>query len=190
MLADASQRNQAILALMRYAGLRIAEVSGLDLADVDLQAEAVRIVGKGNKERVLPIVEALGAHLETWIAERGQEPGPLFFGLQGGRLGPKGIRQALKKLARKVGVAKFTPHRIRHTFGTETSRAGVPVEVLQQLMGHESIETTMLYRQVTAQDLRQAQSLIQAYERGRDCKTRAGGPAGEPVPAKPEKSHR
>jgi integrase/recombinase XerC len=186
MLADASQRNQAILALMRYAGLRIAEVSGLDLADVDLQVETVRIVGKGNKERVLPIVEALGAYLGNWIAERGQEPGPLFLGIHGERLGPKGIRVALKKLARKVGVAKFTPHRIRHTFGTETSRAGVPVEVLQQLMGHESIETTMLYRQVTAQDLRQAQSLIQAYERSRDYRTGAGKPTGEAVPEKPE----
>ncbi len=163
-LPEATVQDRAMLAIMRYGGLRISEVASLCIEDVDLQHGAMRVIGKGNKERVLPILEQLRPYLVAWLDQRRVGPGSLFINRSGRRWSTDGIRTRLIGLARTHGVAGFTPHRVRHTFGTWAIRAGVKLRVVQQMMGHENPATTTLYAEVTAADLGEAASILQAYD--------------------------
>ncbi len=159
-----SPRNRAILALLRYEGLRLSELCGLDLASVDLRAGVIRVHGKGNKERVLPLLPDARTPLEAWLTVRGDAPGALFTGQRGERLGKTGVERLLTRLLTRAGLPKYTPHQLRHSFGTQAVRAGVPLKVLKDMMGHESIATTDLYAEVTAEDMRNAAALMEAFE--------------------------
>lgn len=160
-----SPRNRAILALLRYEGLRLSELCELDLDSMDLRAGVIRVHGKGNKTRVLPLLPDARRPLEVWLAVRGDSPGPLFSGQRGERLGKTGVERLLTRLLTDAGLPKYTPHQLRHTFGTQAVRAGVSLKVLKDMMGHESLETTSLYVEVTAEDMRNAAALMEAFER-------------------------
>ena len=158
--------DRAMIALLRYAGIRVGELARLTLADLDTERWLVRVWRKGSKEQVLPVLDQAQNPMRLWLDARGLEPGSLFRG-RGAGLSRRGVERRLTSLAAKVGVSGVTPHRIRHTFGTEAIRAGVDLRVVQEWMGHESPMTTILYSEVAAADLTRAQGLMQAFEAAR-----------------------
>ncbi len=156
--ADArGRRDRAIFELIYAAGLRIAELTGLDLDDVDLVEGLVRVRGKGNKERIVPIgsraVAALRAHLggRARPVREGVGPAPqaLFPNGRGGRLTPRAVQQALVRYLAAAGLGrKITPHGLRHSFATHLLDAGADLRAIQELLGHARLSTTQRYTHV------------------------------------------
>jgi site-specific recombinase XerD len=152
-------RDLALVGLMLLDGLRSCEVLGLELEDVQLAEGQMRVLGKGNKKRVVPlppeILEVLGNYLHL---ERPLTNSPALFvclkGRQRGQsLTPAGLRSLFRHHRVRTRVPHANPHRLRHTFGSEMVRAGMSLPALQQLMGHSLIHTTMLYVQLAPQDV-------------------------------------
>jgi integrase/recombinase XerD len=152
-------RDLALVALMLLDGLRSRELLELQLEDLQLAAAELRVLGKGNKKRVLPLpaetVAALGNYLRL---ERPLTNSPsLFVCLKGPRRGqpltPAGLRSLFRHHRQTTGVARANPHRFRHSFGADMVRAGISLPALQHLMGHSHIQTTMLYVQLAPQDV-------------------------------------
>jgi integrase/recombinase XerD len=158
----AGVRDRAILETMYGAGLRISEVVGLDVDDVDLEEGSVRVIGKGNKEREVPLgrfaVAALDAYLTrsrpVFVSE-GSRSG-LFLNQRGGRLTRQGTAKILGAAAARAGLDKrVTPHTLRHSFATHLLEGGADIRVVQELLGHASLATTQIYTLVTGERLRE-----------------------------------
>jgi integrase/recombinase XerD len=154
-------RDRAILETLYGAGLRISELVALDVDDVDLEEGSVRAVGKGSKERIVPLgrlaVKALEAYLTrarpALAAPRSR--GALFLNRRGGRLTRQGSTNIIKDMARRAGIRKrVTPHMLRHSFATHLLEGGADVRVVQELLGHASLATTQIYTLVTQDRLR------------------------------------
>ncbi|MEP6758770.1 MAG: site-specific tyrosine recombinase XerD [Actinomycetota bacterium] len=156
-------RDRAILELLYGAGLRISELTGLEVDDVDLEEGSVRVFGKGSKERDVPVGrmarDAAGAYLT-----RGR-PGlasvrtrsALFLNTRGGRLTRQSCARLLGTHARSAGIRRaVTPHDLRHSFATHLLEGGADVRVVQELLGHASVATTQIYTLVTTEHLRTA----------------------------------
>ena len=146
----AGARDAAILALMVGAGLRRGEVVGLDLAHVDEPGATVRVLGKGNTERRVPLVPAVVAHLAGWIGWRGRWRGPLFVPVRKGvvrrgRLTVSAIWRVVSQRARGAGLPPTAPHDCRRTAATSLLAAGVDLAVTQRILGHASVTTTVRY---------------------------------------------
>ncbi len=155
--ADLSARDRALLLVAQTCGLRRQELVNLNLEDLDLEHQALVVRdGKGGDERALPLAPATIAAIEVWLGERGREPGPLFTGCRGMRLGQQGVGGVLSAAARKAGLPHITPHQLRHTWATQAVNEGVPVHVVQAALGHASLETTARYLHVTSHDMRAA----------------------------------
>ena len=141
-------RNRALLELLYSGGLRSAEAVGLDLADVDFDREAVHVLGKGGKERVVPLGEEAAHHLARYLRDarpalaRGAEDA-LFLSGRGRRLDTSTVRRLLRH-----------PHRLRHAFATHLLEGGADLRVIQELLGHSSLSTTQVYSHVDARRLR------------------------------------
>lgn len=154
--SPAGVRDAAIVALFRVAGLRRAEMAGLDLADYDREAHRLTVRGKRNKTRAIPVEDsgARGA-LADWLHLRGMEPGPLFTRIDreagGGhvitadRLTDQGIYYILEERRDQAGIEPFTPHDLRRTFAGDLLDAGVDLATVQKLMGHSNPQTTAGY---------------------------------------------
>ncbi len=160
--APVALRDRAILETLYGAGLRISELVGMDVDDVDLEVGSVRAVGKGSRERVVPLgrygVGALKAYLvrgrPTLASSRTR--GALFLNQRGGRLTRQGCNNIIKAMARRAGIRKrVTPHMLRHSFATHLLEGGADVRVVQELLGHASVATTQIYTLVTKDRLRQ-----------------------------------
>jgi integrase/recombinase XerD len=170
----AGLRDRAFLELLYAAGLRVSEALGLDREDVSLGGGFVRVIGKGDRERLVPLgdlaIEAIEAYLalrdgpadgatETGSApvpalERGAEP--LFLSRRGRRLDRMSAWRLLRGAARRAGLSgRVTPHTLRHSFATHLLEGGADLRVVQELLGHASITTTQLYTHVTGERLRQ-----------------------------------
>jgi integrase/recombinase XerC len=156
-------RDIAIVHLMLLCGLRSREVLLLGRQDVSLFERRVRVVGKGNRERVVPLGELAAASIEQYLAH--ERPGAcaddnLFVCLQGKRTGhamtPDGLRSIFRTRRKISGLGHANPHRFRHTFGADMARAGVRLPVLQRLMGHENPETTLQYINLSLSDVAEA----------------------------------
>jgi len=150
----AGARDRALVELLYASGLRVAEGCGLDLDDVDEARRTVRVLGKGDKERVVPVgetaLEALAAHL----ALRGRQRGPLFQNGRGGRLTTRSARRIVKRMARRAGIAqRVTPHTLRHSFATHMLGEGADLRLIQELLGHSRLSTTQRYTHVSAEHL-------------------------------------
>jgi integrase/recombinase XerD len=154
-------RDRAILETLYGAGLRISELVALDVDDVDLEEGSVRAVGKGSKERIVPLgrfaVKSLEAYLTrarpTLAGPRSR--GALFLNRRGGRLTRQGSTNIIKEMARRAGIRKrVTPHMLRHSFATHLLEGGADVRVVQELLGHASLATTQIYTLVTQDRLR------------------------------------
>jgi len=152
-LADlSSYRDRAIVLVMLFGGLRSAEVRGLRLADIDMGLRRVRVVGKGGRERVVPVDPAFFAELAAYLREerpagcRTPECFVVLRGLTTGRaLTEAGLRSLFRHHRASSGAIRVRPHRLRHTYGTELASAGMDLLVLRELMGHASPQTTAGY---------------------------------------------
>ncbi|EYF07071.1 tyrosine-type recombinase/integrase [Chondromyces apiculatus] len=138
-------RDAAVLALLSGGGLRRAEVAGLELGGFD--GVAVQVLGKGNKQRLVPLPDGALRAVEDWLAVRGRHPGPLVTHLRNQRRGlcAETINDVVQGLAERAGVRKLTSHDGRRTYITDLLLAGAPVRDVQALVGHASLEQTEKY---------------------------------------------
>jgi len=145
-------RDKAILELLYTSGIRLRELTGLNMEDIDFTEGVMKVRGKGKKERLVPIgkpaMDALKAYLEESgkIEETGEKP--LFVGLNGKRINPRTVEKIVDKYARLCGVKKISPHVFRHSFATHLLSMGADLRVIQELLGHESLSTTQRYTTV------------------------------------------
>ncbi len=154
--AGQSLRDRAILETLYSCGLRVGELAALDVASVDLSEGLVRVVGKGRKERIVPVGrkarEALEAYLDSRATVRGEEP--LFLNRFGARLTARSIERNLKKQLLAGGILRdATPHSLRHSFATHLLDSGADLRAIQELLGHASLSTTQKYTQVSVDHL-------------------------------------
>jgi integrase/recombinase XerC len=158
-------RDRALIELLYGAGIRVAELAALDVRDVDLHRGDVRVMGKGSKERVVPLPSQTRAALADWIDAR-RAPGvlgePLFIALRPRkgeaprRLGVRDVRRVLDKRAVEGGVGdRVHPHRLRHSYATHLLDMGADLREIQELLGHESLSTTQKYTAVSVEHLRE-----------------------------------
>ncbi|WP_370587354.1 site-specific tyrosine recombinase XerD [Yimella sp. cx-51] len=158
-----SLRDKAILELMYGIGARVSEVTGLDLDDIDLQTDTVRVVGKGDKERLLPLgsfakdaVQAYVVRARPGLAAKGKGTPALFLNQRGGRLSRQSVWNVVQVCGERAGLKQhLSPHTLRHSFATHLLDGGADVRVVQELLGHASVTTTQIYTLVTVQQLRE-----------------------------------
>ncbi len=145
-------RDLAIFELTYSCGLRVGELTRLDVGAVDLVNHQVRVLGKGGKERILPIGRQACRALLNYLAERG-EPGqgaPLFLNQRGGRLTARSVQRNLKNRLLQLNLpTDVTPHALRHSFATHLLDAGADLRIIQELLGHASLSTTQKYTKVS-----------------------------------------
>lgn len=148
----AGLRDAAVIALAYLSGARRAELVALHLADVDTDPAAIRVVGKGGKERLVPLSPTIRPLLEAWMAIRGDSPGPVFCPIDragnlrlGHSLTGEAIRQVLARRTLGAGVAAISPHDLRRTSAGDLLDAGADLPAVQQLMDHSSPSTTSRY---------------------------------------------
>ena len=156
-------RDRALLELLYGCGARISEAVGLDVDETDLESGMVRLLGKGSKERVVPVGsyarEALAAYLvrsRPALAAAGSGSPALFLNSRGGRLSRQSAWTVLRTAAQRAGIsAEVSPHTLRHSFATHLLDGGADVRVVQELLGHASVTTTQVYTLVTVDRLRE-----------------------------------
>jgi integrase/recombinase XerD len=150
----AGQRDRAILETLYGCGLRVSELCGLDLRDVHLDKEVVRVFGKGSKERVVPIMgsaaRVMGDYFTQWRPGLvGRTPTQaVFLNQRGGRISRQSVHAIVERAGRMVGVQGLHPHTLRHSFATHLLEGGADLRVVQELLGHADISTTQLYTHV------------------------------------------
>lgn len=163
----AGLRDRAILELLYATGMRVGELAGLDLEDVDVGNGMARVLGKGRKERMVPVGGKAQAALRSWLAAsadlrmgRAAEPEALFLNLRGGRLTDRSVRRILdRRLAEAAVAGHASPHALRHSFATHMLGAGADLRAIQELLGHASLSTTQRYTHVDVD------ALMQVYDR-------------------------
>jgi len=155
-------RDRAIFELAYSSGLRAQEIVSLDLGDTDFDSETVRVTGKGNKTRVLPVGEPAQRALQRYLEAARHALGParaeqaLFISRRGRRLSPSDVRRRLEKWVREAAVAgRISPHTLRHSFATHLLEGGADLRSIQELLGHASVSTTQVYTRVEPSRLRQ-----------------------------------
>ena len=179
-----ARRDRAILELFYAAGLRLSELAGLDVDDVNLSARMVRTLGKGGKQRLVPFntstVTAIRAYLgdrERLIRERRPKPGapasgqadPLFVNYRGTRLTVRSIDRLVRRYAAASGVRPgVSPHALRHSFATHLLQRGADLRAIQELLGHARLSTTQRYTHVNAAQL------VEVYKKSHPRAGRAG----------------
>ena len=166
---DRRLRDRALLELLYAAGLRVSEALGLDADDLSLDAGTARVVGKGDRERLVPVGEIAVDRLRRWIdGPRGPllalglrkqargRGGPVFVGDRGGRLRRGAAWTMVKSVAQTAGLGdRISPHTLRHSFATHMLEGGADLRIVQELLGHASISTTQLYTHLTGERIRE-----------------------------------
>jgi integrase/recombinase XerD len=169
-------RDRAVLELLYGTGIRVSELVGLSLGDVDFDEELVRVTGKGDKQRLVPLGRRAAAALHAWLdsarplvlaaSHEARDTHAVFCNLRGHRLTRQGVDLVVRRHARRVGLPRATSaHTLRHTCATHMLAHGADVRVIQELLGHASVATTQRYTKVTPAHL------IEAY---RSAHPRAG----------------
>lgn len=148
------QRNKALLELMYSSGLRRSEVTGLNICDVNFSEGIVKVLGKGSRERLVPVTDAALEALQKYLSARPQESAgksaPLFLTSRGLRLSGEALRLIVENCAVKTNLArKITPHSLRHTFATHLLNNGCDLKSLQEMLGHKSLSATQIYTHVS-----------------------------------------
>jgi integrase/recombinase XerD len=166
----ASLRDRALLELLYAAGLRISEATGLDREDLSVDGAFVRVIGKGDKERLVPVGDVALDWLGRWMTGPRTtllalghvlppKGGPLFLGDRGRRLARQQAWAAVKRAADAATLAeRVSPHTLRHSFATHLLEGGADLRVVQELLGHASISTTQLYTHLTGERIRDVYS--------------------------------
>lgn len=153
---DEDPRFVLIVGLCGYAGLRVSELRNLRLRDISIAENAIRVNGKGQKMRVIPIPRNVKPFLAEVVAKSENENNFIVTNKRGGQLTGQGITLLLHKLATKVGVDNISPHMLRHTAATRLLYRGVNIRIIQEFLGHSSLATTQRYLKVTAQDIKES----------------------------------
>jgi integrase/recombinase XerD len=183
----AGRRDVAILELLYGSGLRVSELTGLDVDDVDLEEGSVRVLGKGGKEREVPLGrygrEAVERYLITarpaFVTGRGR--GALFLNQRGGRLSRQSCDRMVRAAARAAGIDRHVSlHTLRHSFATHLLEGGADVRVVQELLGHASVATTQIYTLVTREHLREV--YYTSHPRARRTPSTTGAARTRPSP--------
>lgn len=151
------RRDLAMMELMYSSGLRLSELQGLDIGDIDLAEGEARLLGKGNKERIVPIGAKAIIALQQWLAVRPQfapQDNALFLNQRGGRLSHRSIQLVMQKWGKKQGLESHVhPHKLRHSFATHLLEASQDLRAVQELLGHSSLSTTQIYTHLDFQHL-------------------------------------
>ena len=154
-------RDKAVLELLYASGLRISEIAGLELENVDLKVGYVRCLGKGGKERVVPVgrkalefIKLYCASVRPRLLKEGRVTQILFLSSRGGQFSRVGLWKMIKKHGRQAGLPKLTPHLLRHSFATHLLEHGADLRSIQEMLGHTSIATTQIYTSVAKEGLK------------------------------------
>jgi integrase/recombinase XerC len=143
-------RDRAIMELLYNTGLRLAEISSLKREDIDFQAGEIKVMGKGNKERIVPIGENAGKILIEYLDSKNPGKDFIFSNKYGEKLGRRGIARVVKKYGAKVIEEKrFSPHALRHSFATHLLDEGANLLAVKEMLGHEKLSTTQIYAHVS-----------------------------------------
>ena len=158
-----ASRDQAILELLYYSGVRASELVNIKLSDINTRNRVCRILGKGNKERIVPFTDTCALTIDKYIKEcrpklakhNEQISIYLFLNNRGEQLTTRGLEYILKNIEEKIGLnLGLHPHLLRHTFATHLLENGADLRVIQELLGHESINTTQVYTHVTEEGMK------------------------------------
>lgn len=152
-------RDEAVLELLYASGIRVSELCGLDLADLDRARRVVRVVGKGDRQRAVPYGAPAGRALQAWLDARAALVGAasgaaVFLGARGRRLDPRAVRALVHARAAAAGVPDLGPHGLRHSAATHLVEGGADLRSVQELLGHATLATTQIYTHVSAERLR------------------------------------
>ncbi|MDQ3980056.1 MAG: site-specific tyrosine recombinase XerD [Actinomycetota bacterium] len=175
-----ARRDRAILEVLYGCGLRVSELVGLSLGDLDLDARLLRAFGKGSKERVVPVGRLATEALRAWLSPSGRgalvpsrwarrgDAEAVFLNARGGRLSRQGAWGVVRQYAARVGLGdKLTPHVLRHSCATHMLDHGADIRVVQELLGHASISTTQVYTKVSTERLRRVYESAHPRAHGR-----------------------
>ncbi|HEY6007109.1 MAG TPA: tyrosine recombinase XerC [Geobacteraceae bacterium] len=157
-----SLRDRAILETLYSCGIRVSELVGLDIGGVDLHERSVRVLGKGGKERLVPLGPAAATAIAAYLAARNQPPvdAPLITNARGGRLTRRSVARVVDRyIIRLATMKKVSPHTLRHTFATHLLEGGADLRAIQELLGHASLSTTQKYTHVSID------RLMEVYDR-------------------------
>lgn len=180
------QRDAAILELLYASGMRVAELVALNLAHLDVDRGTIKVTGKGNKQRIVPFGRTAARALSTWIehgrqavltkahrntdtnhdsrGDRNQHQQPaLFVGARGKRIDQRQVRRIVERAGMAQGISSLSPHGLRHSAATHLLEGGADLRVVQEILGHASLQTTQRYTHVTAERLKQVHA--QAHPR-------------------------
>ncbi len=151
------QRDVAIMELFYSSGLRLSELASLNVEDVDVYTESLRVVGKGRKERVCPVGAPAIEAVSQYRFAANVQSGPLFINKQRKRMSTRSIWLVLKRYLRHTSIPiSLSPHKLRHSFATHMLDAGADLRSVQALLGHASLSTTQIYTHVTVERLKKA----------------------------------
>jgi integrase/recombinase XerC len=155
-------RDRLVVELLYASGVRVSELCGLDLSDIDRERRVARVLGKGGKDRTVPYGQPAELSLEAWLtagrpilAQDGTGPA-LLLGARGARLHPTMARRIVRARARAAGLPPATPHTLRHSAATHMLDGGADLRSVQELLGHASLASTQIYTHVSAERLRAA----------------------------------
>jgi integrase/recombinase XerC len=152
-------RDRALLETIYSAGIRVSELVGLDVRDVDLIAEIIKVFGKGSKERMVPIGAPAASAIRRYLDKRGEakarDKNAVFLGKNGTRLRDRSVRRIVDKHMRACSLAEhISPHSLRHSFATHMLDRGADLRSVQELLGHANLSTTQIYTHVTMERLK------------------------------------
>jgi len=155
-----SIRDLAIVELLYASGIRVSELAGLDLGDVDFERNTVKVMGKGSRERVAPFGIPAREALEAWIQNRKEfasdSEAALFLGKRGKRIDPRTVREVVYRATESIDPSlRLGPHALRHSAATHLIEGGADIRTVQELLGHASLSTTQIYTHVSKERLKQ-----------------------------------
>lgn len=171
-------RDRAIVELLYSSGLRVSELCGCDLASFEADGDVVRVLGKGSKERVVPIGAKAKAAMADYLREarptlatkgKGAAGGALFLSARGRRMGPRAVERLVKKHGALAGRPDLVPHGLRHTCATHMLEGGADLRAIQVMLGHASLSTTQQYTHVSME------RILEVYDGAHPLAVRGGG---------------
>lgn len=154
----ATIRERALIEFLFSTGCRVSELVNLNRDDINFGTKQLRVIGKGNKERVVFLNATASMYLQQYLKSRTDDNPALFVSLDEphDRVQKSGIEIIVRRLGRACGIEKAHPHRFRHTVATAALKRGMPIELVQKMLGHESIDTTMIYAETSETKLKSA----------------------------------
>lgn len=171
---DLALRDRAILELFYATGIRLSELVGLDRDDLDFRQGTMRVLGKGGKERVVFFHTAAAEAVQDYLhsTPRKQPGGPLFLNRYGARLSQRGVEKVFKSILAGSGVSKdASPHTLRHSFATHLLEEGSDLVTIKELLGHQSLQTTQVYTNISRQQMKSVYNRAHPRERAARAET-------------------